>query len=102
MRDPARQNDGQPGARPATVTAMTAKERLRNLVDDLSEEEAASALIVVERQRADPMLRALAGAADDDEPSSLEEDGSALHALAAYERGEALSPSELKSDLGIA
>ena len=80
---------------------MTAKERLRTLVDDLSEEEAASALVLVERRRADPMLRALAGAANDDEPSVPEEDDTARQALAAYERGEALSPSELKGDLGI-
>jgi hypothetical protein len=45
---------------------------------------------------------ALAGAEDHDEPSSPEEDDSALHALAAYERGQALSSSELKGDLGIA
>jgi hypothetical protein len=41
---------------------MTAKDRLRSLVDELSEEEAASALVVVERRRADPMLHALANA----------------------------------------
>ena len=58
--------------------------------------------MIVERRRADPMLRALAAADADDEPSSPEEDDSARGALAAYERGEALSPSELKSDLGIA
>ena len=81
---------------------MTAKERLRNLIEDLSEEEAATALVLVERRRADPMLKALASAAVDDEPSSPEEDRSAGEALAAYESGEALSPDELKRDLGIA
>lgn len=81
---------------------MTAKERLRSLVDELSEEEAATALVVVERRRADPMLHALANAASDDEPSSPHEDESARQALAAYERGEALSPSELKRDLDVA
>ncbi len=90
------------GVRAATVQTMTAKERLRSLVDDLSEEEAASALVIVESRRADPMLRALADAASDDEPSSPEEDDTARQALVAYQRGEALSPSELKSDLGIA
>lgn len=41
---------------------MTARERLRSLVDELSEEEAATALVVVERWRSDPMLHALANA----------------------------------------
>ena len=73
---------------------MTAKERLQNLVEDLSEEEAATALVIVERRRADPMLGALAAAPVDDEPSSADEDRGAREALKAYERGEALSPEE--------
>jgi hypothetical protein len=81
---------------------MTAKERLQSLVEDLSEEEAATALVIVERRRADPMLGALAAAPADDEPSSREEDRSARVALEAYERGEALSPEEIEHDLGIA
>lgn len=80
---------------------MTAKERLRSLVDELSEEEAPSALVVVERHRADPMLRALADAASDDEAPTSDEASSARRALEAYRRGEALSPDELKRDLGI-
>lgn len=80
---------------------MTAKERLRSLVEDLSEEEAATALAIVERRRADPMLHALVSAAPDNEPSSPEEDHSAREALEAYESGEALSPDELKRDLGL-
>ena len=47
------------------------------------------------------MLRALASAALDDEPSSPEEDRSARDALAGYEPGEIPSPDELKRDLGI-
>jgi hypothetical protein len=81
---------------------VTAKEKLRSLVDELSEEEAASALLVVERRRADPMLRALATAPPDDEVSTPEEDAGAREALAAYQRGEALAPDELKRDLGLA
>lgn len=81
---------------------MTAKERLRNLVEDLSEEEAATALPIVERRRVDRMLRALAAAPADDEGSTPEEDETAREALAEYERGEASSPDELKRDLGIA
>ena len=70
-----------PGCRAATVDLVTAKERLRNLVEDLPEEEAATALVIVERRRADPMLQALASAAPDDEPSSSQEDLSAREAL---------------------
>jgi hypothetical protein len=81
---------------------MTAKEQLRSLVDELSEEEAASALVVLEGRRADPMLRALANAAGDDELTTPDEDATARQALEAYRRGEVLSPKELKSDLDIA
>lgn len=81
---------------------MTAKERLRNLVEELSEQEAATALVVVERHRADPMLQALALARADDEVSTPDEDETALEALAEYQRGEAVSPDELKRDLGLA
>jgi hypothetical protein len=81
---------------------MTAKERLRNLVEDLSEEEAATALPIVERRRVDRMLQALAAAPPDDEESSPEEDAVSQDALAEYERGEAVSPDQLKRDLGLA
>jgi hypothetical protein len=81
---------------------MTAKEQLRRLVDDLSEEEAAGALMIVERRRADPMVQALALAPYDDEPSDTEELEEAQRGVAAYARGEAISAGELKDDLGIA
>lgn len=69
-------------------------------MDELSEEEAAGALVIVERGRADPMIQALARAASDDELSSPHEDDSARQALLAYERGETLSAGEVKRDLG--
>ena len=81
---------------------MTAKERLRTLVDDLSEEEAATALPIVERRRVDRMLQALAAAPPDDEASTFEEDAVSRDARAEYERGEAVSPAQLKRDLGLA
>jgi hypothetical protein len=79
----------------------TAKERLRILVDDLSEEEAATALAIVERRRADPMLQALAAAQLDDEESTPEENATAREAWPEYERGEAVLPDELKRDLDL-
>jgi hypothetical protein len=81
---------------------MTAKERLRSLVEGLSEEEVATALLIVERRRVEPMLQALAQAPVDDELSTATEDASALEGLAAYERGDSLSPDALKRDLGLA
>jgi hypothetical protein len=80
---------------------MIAKERLRNLVEELSEEEAATGLPVVERRRVDPMLQALAAAAADDEESTPEETLSGREALAEYESGQAISADELKRDLGL-
>jgi hypothetical protein len=81
---------------------VTAKERLRNLVEELSEQEAASALVIVERRRGDAMLEALAAAPVDDEESTLEEDEATREALAAYQRGESVSSDQLKRDLGLA
>jgi hypothetical protein len=81
---------------------MTTKERLRELVEELTEAEAAATLLITERHRDDTMLQVLASAPDDDEPSSPEEDTSAQEALAAYNRGEAIDPDELKRDLDLA
>jgi hypothetical protein len=85
----------------ATIGSVTTKERLYRFVDTLSEQEAATTLLVAERHRNDPMLQALAEAPIDDEPSSPEEDRSAREAMEAYRRGEAISPDELKRDLGL-
>ncbi|MDX6650508.1 MAG: hypothetical protein QOJ97_2459 [Solirubrobacteraceae bacterium] len=80
---------------------MTAKERLRCLADELSEEEAAAALLLVGRGRGDPMLQALAAAPQDDEPSTPDEDASAREGYAAYKRGESIRLEELKHELEI-
>jgi hypothetical protein len=80
---------------------MTTKERLHKLVDELSEQEAEAALVIVERRRDDPMLHALASAPIDDEPSSAEEDASAAEALASYRRGEAVSSDEMRRELDL-
>jgi hypothetical protein len=80
---------------------MTTKERLHRFVDELSEGEAAATLLVAERRRKDDLLQALAEAPLDDELSSPDEDRSARDAMAAYRRGEAIGPNELKRDLGL-
>lgn len=84
-----------------TIHEMTTKERLHKLVDELTEAEAAATLLITERHRDDAMLKALASAPVDDEPSSPAEDRSAQEALDAYHRGDAVGPSELKRDLGL-
>ncbi len=81
---------------------MTTKERLHELVDGLTEAEAAATLLVTERNREDSMLQALASAPADDEPSSQAEDDSAREALGAYHQGQAIDADELKRDLGLA
>jgi hypothetical protein len=80
---------------------VTTKKRLHKLVDDLSEQEAEAALVIVERRRDDPMLRALASAPVDDELSDADEDASAAEALAAYRRGEAVFAKEMRAELDL-
>jgi hypothetical protein len=80
---------------------MTAKERLRQLADELSEQDAATALVLVESNLHDPMLAALAAAPEDDEPTTPEEDASAREGYAAYKRGEAIPLAELKRELDV-
>ena len=80
---------------------MTTKERLHKLVEELSEREAEAALVIVERRRDDPMLHALASAPEDDEQSETSEDVSAAEALAAYNRGEAVSSEQLRAELDL-
>jgi hypothetical protein len=79
---------------------MTAKEKLRHLVEGMSEAEARTALELVEREGDDPLTRALDDAPLDDEPTTLEEDAGAREALAEYERGETYSADEIKRELG--
>ncbi|HYQ77864.1 MAG TPA: hypothetical protein VEP91_01995 [Solirubrobacterales bacterium] len=80
---------------------MTTKERLHKLVDELSDQEAEAALVIVERRRDDPMLHALASAPLDDEPSDADEDASATEALAAHIRGESISSEQLRAELDL-
>jgi hypothetical protein len=80
---------------------MTTKERLHKLVEELSEREAEAALVIVERRRDDPMLHALASAPVDDGQSETSEDVSAAEALAAYNRGEAVSSEQLRAELDL-
>jgi hypothetical protein len=77
---------------------MTAKEKLRMTVDDMSEVEAQDALgfIVRRRGQRDALGELLERAPLDDEPTTPEEDESAREARAEIARGEVLSADEIR------
>jgi hypothetical protein len=76
---------------------MTAKQQLRQLVDEYSEVEAAEALdILASRRRRDSLTELLENAPEDDEPSSPEEDASAREALEAVAGGQVISAEEIR------
>jgi hypothetical protein len=76
---------------------MTAKEKLRERVETLTEDEAADVLRVLD-QRGDSLTRLLENAPEDDEPSTPEEDASAREALEAARRGEVISAEEIRRE----
>lgn len=78
---------------------MTAKQKLREAVERLSEQEAEETLQFLDARERDPLLAAVLRAPLDDEPSSDEEDRSAREAWAEYERGEAVPLSEIRDEL---
>jgi len=77
---------------------MTAKEKLQQTVEDLSEAEAEDALgfIVRRRGQCDALGELLERAPLDDEPTTPEEDQSAREARAEIARGEVLSADEIR------
>jgi len=77
---------------------MTAKEKLHQAVERLSEQEAEEALRFLDVRSRDPLLDAVLRAPVDDEPSSPEEDQSAQEAWAEYERGEAVPLHEIRNE----
>lgn len=82
------------------VDHMTTKEAVYQLVDALSEHELRMAKQLLERLQddsVDPMLKALASAPYDDEPSTPDEDQSCKEAWA--QRHESLSAEEAKREL---
>jgi hypothetical protein len=80
---------------------MTAKEKLRQAVEELTELEAEQMLELIARRRErDPMIELFENAPEDDEPSTPEEDASADEAWEAYKRGEAFSMDEIRREFG--
>jgi len=80
---------------------MTAKDKLRQAVEELSEPEAEQTLAYIARRRErDPLLELFENAAEDDEPSTPEEDASADEAWEQYKRGEAIPLDEIRREFG--
>lgn len=78
---------------------MTAKDELRQVVEELSEPEAPEALAFIsERRERGPVIALFEQAPDDDEPSSVDADASADEAWAQYQHGESVSPDEQRSE----
>lgn len=57
--------------------------------------------MTTKERRDDPMLRALAVAPFDDEPTDLDQDASAAEVVEAYRHGDAVSSADLRFELGL-
>ena len=74
---------------------MTTREKLHRLVDELADAELAPTLRLVETQRHDPMLQALANAPEDDEPWTDEDEAAAAEGRADIAAGRTVSLEEM-------
>jgi hypothetical protein len=81
---------------------MTAKERLHELVDELSEPAAKRALKLVEKEREDPMIVAFRDAPEDDEPWTEEDETAIAEVLADRAAGVPTIPlEEIERELDV-
>jgi DNA-binding protein H-NS len=88
-------------ARDATLSlTMTAKEKLRKAVEELSEAEAAEALeLITRRSGRDALDELLDSAPIDDEPETDEERAAVSEARKEVRRGETVSLEEIRREL---
>lgn len=78
---------------------MTAKEKLRSLLDELSESEAAAALEFLDARRGgDALTEFLDSAPIDDEPTTPEEEATVQEAHDELARGETASLDEIRAE----
>lgn len=78
---------------------MTAKDKLRQTVEELSELEAQQTLAFITTRRGrDPVIELFDNAPEDDEPSTPEEDASADEAWA--QRGGAVPLDQIRHESG--
>lgn len=85
----------------ATLEDMTAKEKLRQTVEELFEAEAQDTLGFIVRRRSDrdALAELLDRASVDDEPTTPEEDEGAREASAQIARGEVISADEIRREV---
>lgn len=87
----------------ATLCAVTAKEKLRELVNRMSERDAAAALVRLRHPSGvgdDRVSELLDGAPLDDEPVTPEEEEAVAQARDEYRRGEFVTADEAKRKPG--
>ena len=77
--------------------AMTAKEKLRQRIETLSEQEAEQTLRLLD-MRADPMIAAFMDASEDDEPLTPEEEAAVEESRAEHLRGESVPLDEIRHE----
>lgn len=75
--------------------AMTTREKLHHLVDELEEAELAPTLRLFEMRREDPMIEAFANAPEDDEPWTDEDEAAVAESDADFAAGRTLSHEEM-------
>jgi hypothetical protein len=71
---------------------MTVKERLHEVIEEMTDEEAEATLRRIEAQRSDPFLRFLDAAPLDDEPVTAEEEAALAEVEADRAGGNATIP----------
>jgi hypothetical protein len=87
------------GRRATVGLVMTAKEKLRVVVEELSESEAEGALDYIVSRRHDQLDALLDSAPVDDEPSTPEEEAAVQLAREELQRGETVSLDEIRAEL---
>ncbi len=79
---------------------MTAKEKLREAIEQLSEAEARETLRhLAHREPRDPLIEFLDTAPEDEEPTTPDEEEGLREARAQAERGETIPLEELRREL---
>jgi hypothetical protein len=86
----------------ATISVMTTREKLHQIVDKLPEEELDAALKAIESRADDPLIRRLEEAPLEDEEISPEEEAAVQEARDELAAGAPLiSHDEIKREFGI-
>jgi hypothetical protein len=80
---------------------MVTRERVHQLIEELPDSELPVIERFLEERRADPVLRTLAEAPEDDEPLTPEDAAAIAEGVEALKRGETISQDELRRSLGL-